>query len=61
MTTASKSAKETAEQRERRRESLLKYGPIFASALRFSFDWPDDKSESALPKEDMEIQEVEYN
>jgi len=34
-------AGETAAERQRRREAILEYGPIFAPTLRFPFDEPD--------------------
>jgi hypothetical protein len=36
---------ETAADRKLRRESLLKYGPMFAPALRFPFDQPNNPEE----------------
>jgi hypothetical protein len=50
MTTA-KNSEEMAE-RKLRREALLKYGPIFAPALRFSFDRPEDHPEVVVTREE---------
>jgi hypothetical protein len=44
---------ETPAEREQRREALLKYGPLFAPALRFPFDAPmgeDSSDAAARPK-----------
>jgi hypothetical protein len=50
---ATKRSAETPTERKLRREALLKYGPIFAPALRFPFDEPleeSDEPEILLPK-----------
>ncbi len=43
MQPTAKLSGETPEERKLRREELLKYGPIFAPALRFSFDYPEER------------------
>ncbi len=45
MQIASRLSGETPEERQLRREAILKQGPIFASGLRFSFDDPKDEGE----------------
>jgi hypothetical protein len=42
MVPANPKSGETTEERKLRRDALLQYGPLFSTALRFSFDWPDE-------------------
>jgi hypothetical protein len=47
MQVATKTPGETLEERRRRREAILHYGPIFAPQLHFSFDYKDVQNKSA--------------
>ncbi len=60
MQVTTKAPGETLEERRRRREAILNYGPIFAPQLHFSFDYKETRkpAETTREKSDVKTQHV---